>query len=212
MTKIAVILSGCGYLDGAEIRESVLTLLALDKYGAETAIFAPDIPQADVIDHATGKVTGENRNALTEAARIARGKIQSLDYLSAHDFDALILPGGFGMANNLSNLATQGKDITVLPSVKRIIQQFHEQKKNIGAICISPAIVTAALETPITVTIGDDSENIIAALGGIHQTCNAQEIYIDETNHIISTPAYMLSAPLHHIAEGIDAVVKATID
>ncbi len=212
MTKIAIILSGCGYLDGAEIRESVLTLLALDKYGAETAIFAPDIPQADVIDHATGKVTGENRNVLTEAARIARGKIQSLDYLSANDFDALILPGGFGMANNLSNLATQGKDITVLPSVKRIIQQFYEQKKNIGAICISPAIVTAALEASITVTIGEDSENIITALGGTHQTCNAQEIHIDETNHIISTPAYMLSAPLHHIAEGIDKLVKATID
>lgn len=35
MAKVAVVLSGCGYLDGSEIHETVLTILALEKQGVE---------------------------------------------------------------------------------------------------------------------------------------------------------------------------------
>ena len=34
MPKVGVLLSGCGFLDGAEIHESVFTLLALDQHQA----------------------------------------------------------------------------------------------------------------------------------------------------------------------------------
>ena len=40
--KIGVVLAGCGYLDGAEIHEATLTLLALDRMGAEVVAMAPD--------------------------------------------------------------------------------------------------------------------------------------------------------------------------
>ena len=103
MKNIGVILSGCGYLDGAEIRESVLTLLAIDECGANAQIFAPNINQHHVVNHINGKRKGETRNVLEESARIARGKIQDLENLDMNKLDALILPGGFGVAKNFKS-------------------------------------------------------------------------------------------------------------
>ena len=77
--KFAVILSGCGVFDGAEIHESTLTLLAIDRSGGSYKIFAPDVKQHHVINHISGEEMDESRNVLVESARIARGDIQSLD-------------------------------------------------------------------------------------------------------------------------------------
>ncbi|BBR75169.1 hypothetical protein WP4W18E11_34850 [Acinetobacter baumannii] len=142
MKKVAVILSGCGYLDGSEIRESVLTLLALDTVNIEYQIFAPDEPLFHVIDHVSGEINmTERRNILQEAGRIARGKISSLDQLNENEFDGLILPGGFGVAKNLSTFAFKGAEARVHSTVASILKAFHQSKKPIGAICISPALL-----------------------------------------------------------------------
>jgi len=149
MPNIAVVLSGCGYMDGAEIRESVLALTALDREGAVVTIFAPNIDQHHVINHLTGQETDETRNVLVESARIARGKVQDLNEAKADDFDALVLPGGNGAAKNLSDLAFKGGDATVLPKFKALLLDFVAQNKPIGAICISPAVLVAALKEDI---------------------------------------------------------------
>ncbi len=216
MAKVAVILSGCGHLDGAEIREAVLTLLALDKRNAEVEIFAPDIEQTDVINHLTGQPAHETRNALVEAARIARGKIKALSKAKAEDFDAIILPGGYGAAKNLSNLAGTDnlKNVTVLPALKKLLLDFMKKSKPIGAICISPAVLTAAVrdQAKAHVTIGDDPDNMIAALGGEHQSCPTRGIVIDDANHIVSSAAYMRGdARLAEVAAGIDTLVEAVL-
>jgi enhancing lycopene biosynthesis protein 2 len=146
MPNVAVILSGCGYLDGAEIREAVLALTALDKEGATVEVFAPNIPQRKVVNHLTGEDTDETRNVLVESARIARGKVRDLDEAKAEAFDALVLPGGFGAALNLSDIALKGAEGTVIPALKNLILDFLKAGKPIGAICISPAVLVASVK------------------------------------------------------------------
>jgi enhancing lycopene biosynthesis protein 2 len=215
MTKIAVVLSGCGYLDGAEIREAVIALLELDKAGANVQCFAPDITQMHVINHLTGKeAASERRNVLVESARIARGEIKNLKDMRIDDFDGLILPGGFGVANNLSDLAVRGKNATVLPQFKKLLLGFTRAQKPIGAICISPAVLVAAVSSEIkpTVTIGEDNDKLIESLGGIHINRPASDFYFDKENNIASCPAYMEDAPLSEIAQGIAKVVAKVME
>ena len=76
MKKVAVILSGCGVFDGAEIHESVLTLLAIERAGANYQCFAPNIDQFHVVNHLTGEEMPEVRNMMVESARIARGNVR----------------------------------------------------------------------------------------------------------------------------------------
>lgn len=216
MANVAVILAGCGHRDGAEIRESVLSLLYLDQHGAQVQCFAPDQAQVDVIDHRTGKPTGESRNVLTEAARIARGDIRPLSELNVAAFDALVLPGGFGVAKNLSDLASAGAKATVHPDYQRVIGEFYAQHKPIGAICIAPAVLAAALKDSAkpTLTIGDDpgTVGVIEQFGAIHKNSASDMAVVDEENRIASCSAYMRDdAPLAEIAKGIEGVIEAVL-
>lgn len=210
MTNVAVILSGCGHRDGAEIREAVLALTALSRGGAAVSIFAPDMPFA-VSDPIKGTPTGETRNVLTESARIARGDIHPLSALKPEAFDALVIPGGFGVALNLSDFAVKGAQATVQPDFERVLKAFAAAKKPIGAICIAPAVLAVALGKTVhpTVTIGDDAgvAGAIEAAGATHQSARTDEAVVDDANRIVSTPAYMRDDPLHAIAAGIDALV-----
>ena len=212
---VGVILSGCGFKDGAEIRESVLALLALDRAGAEVRCFAPDVEQAVVIDHWRGQpAPGEKRNVLVESARIARGKIEDVKKAQAKDLDALVLPGGFGAAINLSTFASKGKDATVNTDVARILRDMHAAKKPIGAICIAPAVVAKALGfAHPKLTIGNDKGTAAAleACGAIHQDCPVDSFVVDRENRIVSTPAYMYGARLSDIATGIDKCVAEVL-
>lgn len=215
MAKVAVILAGCGHKDGSEIRESVIALLALDKENAEVTIFAPDRAQKDVVDHAHGKSADASRNLMVEAARIARGEIKPLNELKAGNFDALVIPGGFGVAKNFSDIADKGKEASYIdPEFQRVVKEFHTAEKPIGAICIAPAVVTLALKgtAKAHVTIGDDADGLIAALGGEHQQCATRGIVIDDANHIVSCSAYMRNDRLSEIASGIEKLVEVVIN
>jgi len=207
--KIAVLLSGCGVYDGAEIHEATLTLYAIKKNGADSSIFAPDIPQHHVINHLTGKVMNEKRNVLVESARIARGQIHSLGDFKAEGFDALILPGGFGAAKNLSTFAFDGAGCTVHPTVEKAIREMVKLNKPVGALCIAPVIL-AKLFGPIDVTIGNDqgTAKAIEKMGARHINTGHGEIVVDRKHKLVSTPCYMLDATIVQIAEGAENVVK----
>lgn len=215
MTRVAVVLSGCGHLDGTEIREAVLSLLYLDQAGADVSIFAPDVPLKEV-NHYTGQPTGAERNVLAEAARIARGDIKPLSKAKAQDFDALVIPGGFGAAKNLSNFAEKGTDASVLPDFKELVEGFLQAKKPIGAICISPAVLVAAIGKTCQpkVTIGENADvaQAINALGGTHENCATNGIVTDERNRIVTTSAYMRDDKLSQVAQGISKLVDAVLD
>jgi enhancing lycopene biosynthesis protein 2 len=212
--KVGVLLSGCGVFDGSEIHEAVLTLLALDKAGAEIVCMAPDMDQFHVINHLTQEETKEKRNVLVESARIARGKIKNLKDVKASDLDALIMPGGMGAAKNLSNFALQGADAQVNPEVKRLLNEMVSAAKPIGAICIAPATLTKALsDKKPQVTIGNDlnTAQAIEKMGGEHKNCSVDMIHVDENNNIVSTPAYMLGPGIKDIAVGIEKLVNKVV-
>lgn len=213
--KVAVILSGCGYLDGAEIRESVLTLLHLDTLGAEVEIFAPNKEQHHVIDHLNSNEASEKRNLFHEAARIARGEISPLEKLEVPSFDCLVIPGGFGVAKNLCTFAFKGSAAKVDDQVEKIIKEFYQTQKPIGALCIAPALVSLCLGYKgINVTIGTDKETAseIEKTGAKHSDCQVQDCVVDKENKIVTTPAYMFdSAKISDISEGISKCIKNTL-
>ncbi|MCL4126777.1 UNVERIFIED_CONTAM: hypothetical protein GTU68_013413 [Idotea baltica] len=213
--KVAVILSGCGVFDGSEIYESVITLLCLDQAGAEVQCFAPNIQQMHVVNHLTGEVAeGESRNVLVEAARLVRGEIKDLADANAEDFDAVILPGGFGAAKNLCDFAVKGADLTLNEDVTRFVQGIHQAGKPVGLMCIAPAMVGKLFESGVHFTIGNDLEtaSAIEATGAVHEPCPVNNICIDGTNNVITTPAYMLAESIGEAASGIEKLVTTVLD
>ncbi|MBN1958948.1 MAG: isoprenoid biosynthesis glyoxalase ElbB [Desulfuromonadales bacterium] len=217
MAKIGVILSGCGVYDGSEIHEAVITLLALDRAGAEVVIMAPDMEQA-VVNHLTGEpVEGAVRNVLEESARIARGKISDIAKIQAGDLDALFIPGGFGAAKNLCDFAFKGPDCSVHPEVARLIRDIVAAHKPLAAVCIAPALVAKVLgedKPGHELTIGTDegTAGALASMGATHITCPVNEFVIDKQNKIITSPAYMLAGSISEAAEGIEKSVQALME
>lgn len=211
--KIAVILSGCGKADGSEIHEATLTLLAIDQQGATYHIFAPNITQRDVVNHLTGETTQETRNVLVEAARIARGDIKDLKEYEAKDYDALILPGGFGAAKNLCSFAIEGENMSINKEVSKALQTTHEAKKPIGALCIAPIIVAKVLQGA-TVTLGQDENiaKIVDNWGSKHENTSHGEISVDTNNKVVTTPCYMLDARISDVYNGATALVKKVLE
>lgn len=213
--KVAVILSGCGVYDGAEIQESVLTLLALAKAGAEVSCLAPDIAQRQVIDHSSGLVLeDEDRNVMVEAARISRGEILPLDNAKADDFDSFIYVGGFGVAKNLSSYAFDGANYDVDPAVIDLIQAAHAAGKPQGFICIAPVLAARALgEQHVKLTIGNDPATAAAleAKGAHHIDCSVDSIVVDQSKRVVTTPAFMLAQSITEAERGINQLVEAVL-
>ena len=211
--KVAVVLSGCGVFDGAEIHESVFTLYALDKRGADYQCFAPDIEQAHVIDHTKGEVVdGETRNVLVESARIARGDIKPLSAFDISEFDAVAFPGGFGAAKNLSTFAFDGPNCTVNDDVARAVNDTVAANKPIAALCIAPAMI-AKLLNDAEVTIGQDEGTAAAieSMGAKHSPTGHVGIVIDPKYKLVTAPCYMLESTITQIADGADAAVEALL-
>lgn len=212
--KIAVVLSGCGHLDGAEITESVSTLIALHQQGAVPSCFAPTV-SFEPVNHFSQKSESEKRDAFTEAARIARGAVQDLSELKAADFDAIVFPGGFGAAKNLSDWASKGSNATVHPEVIRVLKEFRSAEKPIGAICIAPTLVAKVLGNKgVTVTIGNDKETAaeIEKTGAHHENCPVDDYVTDREAKIITTPAYMYDAKPDQVFKGISGLVKELVE
>jgi enhancing lycopene biosynthesis protein 2 len=207
LVKVGVVLSGCGVYDGSENHEAALTLFFLDRAGAEIICLAPRVSQAEVVDHATGKSTGETRQVLAESARIARGDIGDIGQVKADDLDALVFPGGFGAAKNLCDFAVKGAGCTVNHEVERLIKEMHRAKKPMGFICIAPVIAARVLGATVTIGNDPDTAAAISEMGGRHVICAVSEISVDEENKIVSTPAYMLGPTISQVARGIEKLV-----
>jgi len=209
MKKIAVVLAGNGVYDGAEIHEATLTLLSIARQGAQYQCFAPNINQAQVINHLTGAEMPETRNVLVEAARIARGKIKPLSDYKASEFDAIIFPGGFGVAKNLCTFAFDGVNCAVNHEVENAIRTTIVAEKPLGALCISPVLIAKVL-VDVEVTIGRDegAAGAIESFGGTHIETTHGEIVYDPKYKLVTTPCYMLDATIDQIADGAENVVR----
>ena len=203
MKKFAIILSGCGVYDGSEIHEAVMAMLAITRAGAEYHCFAPDINQHHVINHLSGEETNIQRNVLEESARIARGQIHNLAEFDAEKYEALVIPGGYGAAKNLSSYAFHGADMQVNPDVAKAVKAMHTLKKPIGAMCIAPVILGKLIENA-ELTIGQDEGSAanLTQMGAQHKTTANGEVAIDENNRLVTTPCYMLDASIADVFTG----------
>lgn len=214
--RAGVLLSGCGVYDGSEIHEAVLTMLALDRAGAEIICVAPNADQMHVVNHAEGQpAEGESRNILVESARIARGKIKDAATVSASDVDALFIPGGFGAAKNLCTYAVDGPACTVNADVEQLVRDVHGAGKPICAVCIAPVLLAKVLGKDVgpTLTIGTDEGTAghINEMGAGHEECPVRECVVDDKNKMVTTPAYMLAQSIGEAADGIQKAVQATL-
>jgi len=222
MPKIAVVLSGCGVYDGTEVHEAAAALAALTRAGAEVEMFAPDVEQAHVVNHRSGEEMEQKRSVMVESARIARGQVSSLTALAAEEFEAVVLPGGFGAAKNLSDYGMKGQDMSVNDQVERVIVEFHSAGKPLGLCCIAPIIVAKVLgdKNPLLTLgcAGDGAEwpyqeaiEVARGLGGNMQEKNVGEVCVDTENKIVTTPAYMYSGKFHEIQDGVSSMINELI-
>ncbi|AMA64902.1 Enhancing lycopene biosynthesis protein 2 [Candidatus Arsenophonus lipoptenae] len=210
--NVAVILSGCGYLDGSEISEVILTLFSLERKGINYQCFAPNIEQCEVIDHLTGKQICEKRNVLLESARIVRGKVKSITECNALYFNALIVPGGFGVTKNLSDFASLGINFKLKIDILKICRSFIG--KAVGYICIAPILLPLIYGKNIKLTIGNNQKinDIVNSLGGVAINCTVDDIIVDIKNKVISTPGYMLANNISEAYRGIDKLVGKILE
>ncbi|XP_072914368.1 glutamine amidotransferase-like class 1 domain-containing protein 3, mitochondrial [Hemitrygon akajei] len=218
--RVVVILSGCGVYDGSEVHESSAVMVHLSRAGAEVQLYAPNVKQMHVVNHLSGQPTEEARNVLVESGRIARGNVKDLAELKINDWDALIIPGGFGVAKNLSNWAVKGKDCSVEGTVETAIKKFHATKKPIGLCCISP-VLAAKLIPGCELTVGYDTEcekwpyaktaEALKELGCQHVNKHVNETHIDKKNKLVTTSAFMCNAPVHEVYDGIGEMVKEVL-
>ncbi|CAL8322903.1 unnamed protein product [Merluccius merluccius] len=218
--RVAVVLAGCGVYDGSEVHEASAVLVHLSRGGASVKMFAPNVDQMHVVDHLKGGPTEESRNVLVESARLARGDIQDLSKLLVKDYDAIVFPGGFGVAKNLCTWATEGKDCSVNQEAKAVLQAFHGEGKTIGLCCISPVLaakvipgceVTVGLENDDKYPNTTDTAAAIRQLGCTHVSKSVAESHVDEKNKVVTTCAFMCDAPLHEIFDGIGTMVQAVL-
>ena len=208
--KVGVLLSGCGFLDGSEVHEAVLTLFFLDRAGAQAVCMAPSGDQQDVVNHQTADAAQERRQVMVEAARISRGNILDVERVNAKDLDALILPGGYGAAKTLCDFATAGANCAVHPGIKRLIKDMHQAKKPMGFICIAPVIAAKVLgSSRPELTTGHDKDTAAALekMGAKHISRDVDQIAVDPVNKLVSTPAYMLGPAISQVASGIEKLV-----
>ncbi len=212
--RFGVILSGCGVFDGAEIQEAVACLWAIDKHGGTSRCLAPR-RELDVIDHTTQSPTGETRDVLAESARIARGEITDLADVNGADFDAIVLPGGFGAAKNLCTFAVDGPGCDVDPHVARVLTEAHAAGRPIGFACIAPAVAARVFGKALapTLTIGHDKATAVGLekLGARHVAMDVHDIAVDEVNRIVSTPCYMEAERIGEVFTGCDRMVGALL-
>ena len=214
MKKFAVILAGCGRKDGSEINEAITLLLSIEQHHCEYQCFAPNRPQTEVIDHLTEKQVKEERNILTEAARLARSRILPIEEYKAADYDGLFFSGGYGVAKNLCDYAYKGADMEVQPDVARAIIETREADKPLGGMCIAP-VMFAKLLPGVCVTLGNegtpDAENI-RQMGAYHVQTAHGDVCADNELLVFTTPAYMLDATLKDVYDGAYNLVECVVD
>ncbi len=214
MKNVGVLLSGCGVFDGSEIHESVITLLLLQRNNVNLSFIAPNIDQSTVINHKENKLLAESRNVLIESSRITRGNIEDIKNVDLNTIHGLVIPGGAGVITNLCSFMTDGPECKVDKDVADLILNIAESKKPIGAICIAPVLIAKILKDKnVKVTIGNDQKisDAINMLGCTHINCSVSNIVYDESNKIVSTPAYMLAQNISEVYEGIETLINKFI-
>ncbi|CAB4062889.1 ES1 protein homolog, mitochondrial,Glutamine amidotransferase-like class 1 domain-containing protein 3B, mitochondrial,Glutamine amidotransferase-like class 1 domain-containing protein 3A, mitochondrial [Lepeophtheirus salmonis] len=179
-----------------------------------------DKDQAHVIDHSKGiPIEGQTRNVLVESSRIARAAPLDLKSLELGDVDALIFPGGFGAAKNLSDFAFNGDKLTLDPVVESKIKDFHSNGKPLAFCCIAP-ILAAKTIPGVSITLGKrgagwphegslDAANSLGA--NVVEKRSNRSLCVDEKNKVVSSPAFMYDGKFHEVHDSVTNMVNELV-
>ncbi len=222
--KIGVLLHGSGVYDGTEIHEAVLSLLSIEEAGHNYLCFAPNTDQHHVINHLNGEEMQETRNVLIESARIARGEVKDIKQVSVSDIDALVMPGGFGTAKNITKWAFEGPDGEINMDVKQLLLDLIKTSKPIAGLCMSPTTIAKALEGSdyhAKLAVGTTKEASPYEIDPINQGMNkigaiakmktVREIAVDREYKIVTAPCYMMEANITQIRDNIKQAIEEMI-
>jgi enhancing lycopene biosynthesis protein 2 len=217
-TRVGVVLSGCGNADGSEINEAVLALYWIERAGGRAICMAPDTTQTRVVDHLTRAPDASGaRRVMSEAARIARGKVRDLASVQDNELDALVFPGGNGVVTVLSNYAEKGVICEVHPEVTRLLKAMLLRRRPMGFICVAPILAARVLgpAAGVRITFGSkacEEAKHAAVMGADVRPCPEREILVDQKNRVVSTPAYMYDeARLADVGMSIERLVRQVI-
>lgn len=160
------------------------------------------------------------RSVMEESARITRGNVRNVKELDAGAFDALVIPGGFGVAKNLCTFALSPTDFTVHPEIERSVHAFHFQGKPVGLCCIAP-VIAAKLLPGCTVTVGGATESkewphagaagAIEAMGATHVETADGGLCVDEDNLLVTAPAFMANTTFASVYDGVGRLCGAVV-
>jgi len=222
--NVAVVLSGCGVYDGSEVHEATSCLAAITRHGLTPVVYAPDKNQAHVVDHQVGEASDAQRSVLSESARISRCAVKSLSVLKQDDAMALVIPGGFGAAKNLSDFGFKGTDMTVDPEVERVLTDFKSAGKPIALCCIAPILAAKVFgdKGGVTLTLGMKGDadawpyggavDAARSLGANVVEATVADVVVDPDTKVITTPAYMYNGQYHEIQDGVKNMIDAMVE
>ena len=219
MKNFAIILSGCGGMDGTETHEATCLMLAIKQNGCNYRCFAINENQKYVV-HSGMQQTSEKRNMLAEAGRLDRGITKDFAKLDKNQFDALVFPGGYGTGTSFSDFiecngtsCKKNLNYKVRAEIKNVIQEFHAQGKPVFAGCLATILPNGSLKgLKIMTDTGRYTEEAIIKNGNKPVVCQAGEICIDEENKIITAPYYLSSkVDIDTIFAESDKGIKAVI-
>lgn len=208
--QVAVIISGCGSLDGTDPQELALILLRLDQLNIAWTCFAPDVTQHHVIDHTSGEaVEGQSRHALVESRRMLHETVYPLEMLKPDDFTAIVIPGGHGAINQLSDFAVNGSSMQVLEQLVEQLHAFRQAHRPIALVGMAALLVPRIFEQAIPVTLGQNAalSGTVSAMGGLHKSAGVTEIVVDAENRVITTPGWLTNARPSEVATGLFKLV-----
>jgi enhancing lycopene biosynthesis protein 2 len=215
--RVGVLLSGCGRLDGSDVAESMLTLLVIERAGAEAICVAPAIDQAGVVDHTSREGAPGARNARVEAARIAGPEIRSLAELEANAIDALIVPGGEGPIATLSDYPEKRELCQIHPDVVRLLRGMLQARRPMGFLGLS-ALLAARVLGPaagVRLTVGSKGTPYAkhaAVMGADVRPCAPEDVIVDQKARVYTTPGFLAEGSrLPNVARAVDRLVRAVV-
>lgn len=196
--RVGVLLAGCGTHDGTEIGEALLTLLELERHGARAQPLVPVGDQMHVVDHATGdEIEKDRRSMLSEAARLTRGQIETLDAATASRLQAVIIPGGSGVVKNLMTGTLQaGVSRELLPQVRDLLTHCLDHGKPIGVMSVANFLLADLVDSKILPE---------------HAGTTDEPLVVDEDRRLVYAPAYLTARSLADVAEGVSALVELVL-
>lgn len=209
MKRIGVILCGQNFSDKNEIQEAKLVLNALEKWGAAAVFLTFLQAQEDDNKGFYKGVAEDEKRGLTPLTGLTSYPLSDISEIEKFMPEALIIlsaksvPVYFKTKENSDEMPPESAGYMDL------LKKIHKENITIGLVGKSAILAPLLVGGPVRVTLGNDpdSAELIEELGGEAVICPADDIVIDDEQHIMTTPGFLAGGTVEEISQGIDKLV-----